>query len=180
MPEIEIRPAIASDIAALVALDHHYTTDHVWQMEVSQDRDSGRLEAAFREMRLPRSVRVDYPRSPNTLTTGWAQLDGMLTATLAGYPIGYIGLALGRLPGVAWATDLVVEREVRRKGIGTGLLLAAAEWAAAHEHHGLMLEMQTKNHPAIRLAGKLGFEFCGYNDIYYQNREIGIFFHKSF
>lgn len=180
MPEIEIRPAIASDIAALVALDHHFTTDHVWQMEVNRERETGVIEVAFREIRLPRSVRADYPRLPTALNSGWAQLDGLLTATLAGHPIGYIGIALGKLPKTAWITDLVVEREVRRKGIGTGLLLAARDWAAATDCFGLTLEMQPKNYPMIRMAAKLGFEFCGYNDIYYGSQGTGIFFHKSF
>jgi len=47
------------------------------------------------------------------------------------------------------------------------------------ESHNLVLEMQPKNHPAIQLALKLGFEFCGYNDRHYVNHEIGIFFGKS-
>jgi RimJ/RimL family protein N-acetyltransferase len=39
--------------------------------------------------------------------------------------------------------------------------------------------MQPKNYPAIQLALKLGFELCGFNDRYYANHEIGIFFAKS-
>lgn len=180
VPEIEIRPATASDIADLIALDHHYTTDHVWQMDLSRDRETGTIETTLREVRLPRSVRVDYPRPPAALNSGWARLDGLLTASLAGHPIGYVGLALGRLPHTAWITDLVVEKEVRRKGIGTGLLLAALDWAAAAECSGLMLEMQLKNVPMIRMAEKLGFDFCGYNEIHYGNLGAGLFFFKSF
>jgi hypothetical protein len=29
------------------------------------------------------------------------------------------------------------------------------------------------------MAQKLGFEFCGYNDRYFANRDIGLFFAKS-
>jgi GNAT superfamily N-acetyltransferase len=178
MPEIEIRPALAGDIPSLVGLDHHYATDHVWQMEFNQDRDQGQVSAGFRQMRLPRSVRVEYPRPISSLTAGWERLSELLVAELAGHPIGYTGLALDRMPQAAWVADLVVDRELRRNGIGSGLLLAAGEWAASMGCSGLMLEMQPKNYPAIRLASKLGFEFCGYNEHYYNNHEIGIFFYK--
>jgi hypothetical protein len=36
--------------------------------------------------------------------------------------------------------------------------------------------MQPKNYPAIHFAYKLGFEFSGYNDQYYRDQEIAIFF----
>jgi ribosomal protein S18 acetylase RimI-like enzyme len=43
----------------------------------------------------------------------------------------------------------------------------------------MVLEMQPKNYPAIQLAQKLGFDFCGYNDRYYANRDIALFFAKG-
>lgn len=179
MPEIEIRPAIASDISGLVALDHHYTSDHVWQMDFNHDWEAGQVMATFRQVRLPRAVRVEYPRSPRSLEVEWAQRSAILVAVLAGQPVGYAGLALGRAPYTAWMTDLVVDRPVRGKGIGTGLALAATEWAASMQCRNLAMEMQPKNYPAIQFASRLGFEFCGYNDLYYPNHEIGIFFCKS-
>jgi RimJ/RimL family protein N-acetyltransferase len=38
--------------------------------------------------------------------------------------------------------------------------------------------VQSKNVPAIRLAQKSGFEFCGYNDQYYLNKDVALFFAK--
>jgi GNAT superfamily N-acetyltransferase len=92
--------------------------------------------------------------------------------------IGYAGLILDRITNSTWVSDLVVDKPLRRKGIGSALLLAAAEWAATKESHNLVLEMQPKNNPAFQLAFKLGFEFCGYNDLYYADHEIGVFFRK--
>ena len=60
MPEIDIRPAIATDIKILVAIDHNYSTDYVWQMEIQAEEE--KIGVNFREIRLPRSVRVEYPR----------------------------------------------------------------------------------------------------------------------
>jgi ribosomal protein S18 acetylase RimI-like enzyme len=42
----------------------------------------------------------------------------------------------------------------------------------------IILEMQPKNYPAIKLTQKLGFELCGYNDHYYANQDIALFFSK--
>jgi RimJ/RimL family protein N-acetyltransferase len=52
------------------------------------------------------------------------------------------------------------------------------EWAENMDSFNLVLEMQPKNYPALRLALKMGFELCGYNDRYYPNREVGLFFAK--
>ena len=58
MPEIEIRPANAADITALVGIDHDYVSDHVWQMEIQQDSGPGaadyRIDIHFRQVQLPR------------------------------------------------------------------------------------------------------------------------------
>jgi len=174
MPEIEIRPAIASDIPALMALDHNYSSDHVWQMEV-QGEDVG-IGIRFRQIKLPRSVRVDYPRPNDTLADDWTQRSGLLVALLQGEPVGYISLMLNISPLTAWVTDLVVMRRLRRQGIGSTLVLAAQEWGAGRDCRKIVLEMQPKNYPAIRLAMKLGFEFCGYNDRYFANHDIALFF----
>jgi ribosomal protein S18 acetylase RimI-like enzyme len=179
MPQIEIRPAVAADIPALAALDHRYTTEYVWQMELNQDREQGEIAISFRQMRLPRQVRVDYPRLPLRPEDGWTRSSGLLVGMLDERPVAYIGLSLDRLPGSAWITDLVVDRSHRRQGIGGALALAGGEWAVHNDRYSLVMEMQPKNHPAIQLASKLGFEFCGYNDTYYPNREIGIFFYKA-
>ncbi len=115
MPEIEIRPAISADIPALIAIDHHFTSENVWQMEIQQDESQ--IAISFREVRLPRSVRVDYPRSPGELADTWTQRSGVLVALLEGEPIGYATLMLELAPLTTWMTDLVVTRRLRRQGI---------------------------------------------------------------
>jgi GNAT superfamily N-acetyltransferase len=177
MPEIQIRPAIDSDIPALKVIDHNYSSDFVWQMEIQSEE--AQVGVSFRQIRLPRSVRVEYPRPPAQLEQDWAQRGGLLVALLDEAPVGYISLMLNIAPVTAWATDLVVVRRFRRQGIGSGLLLAAQEWGSDHACRRLVLEMQPKNYPAIQLAQKMGFDFCGYNDRYYANHDIALFFAKA-
>ncbi|HJW89933.1 MAG TPA: GNAT family N-acetyltransferase [Anaerolineales bacterium] len=177
MPEIEIRPATATDIPVLARLDHSYTSEYAWQMDVQSD--GGQIGAVFHEIRLPRSVRVDYPRSPLALEADWQTRSGLLVARLNDEVVGYSSLAANLTPLTTWMTDLVVTPRLRRKGIGTALLFAAQEWVQGHSlSRRLILEMQLKNYPAIQLAQKLGFDFSGYNDHYFANRDIAIFFAK--
>ncbi len=177
MPEIRIRPAVAGDISHLVALDHDYVSDVVWQMDTTAEENH--VGVSFRQVRLPRSVRVDYPRPPRLLTDEWSGRALLLVALQANEPVGYISAVQGVAPATNWVTDLVVTRHMRHKGVGTALVLSAQEWARQFYPNRMVLEMQPKNFPAISLAQKLGYDFCGYNDRYYLNHDIALFFAKS-
>jgi ribosomal protein S18 acetylase RimI-like enzyme len=177
MPEIEIRPATADDVPNLVALDHNYSSEYVWQMEISAEEKH--TDISFRQVRLPRSVRVEYPRHASGLADDWNSRSGLLVAVLEGELAGYCSLMLNMVPLTTWMTDLAVKRRLRRQGIGSGLVLAAQEWGMNHASRYLVLEMQPKNYPAIQMAQKLGFDLCGYNDRYYANHDIALFFAKS-
>jgi GNAT superfamily N-acetyltransferase len=176
MPEIRIRPAVAGDISHLISLDHDYVSDTVWQMDVTAEENH--VGVSFRQVRLPRSVRVDYPRPPRILADEWSSRALLLVALLANEPVGYISSIQGIAPATNWVTDLVVTRRVRRQGVGTTLILAAQEWARQFYPNRMVIEMQPKNYPAICLVQKLGFDFCGYNDRYYLNHDIALFFSK--
>ena len=84
MPEIEIRPPTSLDIPRLIDIDHDYLSDHVWQMELQQDsgpKPSDLLvEIIFRQQKLPRSVRVPYPRDPSILAKDWKERACLLVA----------------------------------------------------------------------------------------------------
>jgi GNAT superfamily N-acetyltransferase len=178
MPEIQIRPAMAADIPALAALDHDYVSDHVWQMDIDQPEE-GQVAISFRAVQLPRSVHVTYPRDPAALVKEWKERSGVLAAVFQTELVGYISLVQNMAPATSWVTDLVVMRRMRRQGIGSALVLAAREWARQQGSYRLVLEMQPKNYPAICLAAKLCFDLCGYNDRYYTNHDIALFFGKS-
>ena len=174
MPEIEIRPTISSDIHEFIRFEHSYQTSYVWQMErVVED---SQISLSFREIRLPRLVRVDYPRPIELLEQKWSQRLAMLTATMEQVPVGYIRLEDHFSPNTVWVTDMVVRQSERRQGIGTGLLIAAQQWAVERNLKRMILSVQSKNYPAICMAQKLGYEFCGYNDHFYANRDIALYF----
>jgi ribosomal protein S18 acetylase RimI-like enzyme len=177
MMEIEIRPTIAPDLPRLMGMDHSTMTDYVWQLEFR--REGSQMQAVFREVRLPRPITVTYPHNPYALADEWTNKSLMLTALQGQNPVGYLCLLEHSRAALAWITDLVVWREARRQGVGSALITAAQAWASGRGDRRLMLEMQSKNVPAIRLAQKHGFEFCGYNDHYYLTQDVALFFAKN-
>lgn len=174
MPEIEIRPFQEDDIPLLISLDHSYKTNYVWQLDFNQDE--GQITTSFREIRLPRPIQVAYPRNSEALLKTGVTGMTLLVAVLKGSVVGYINISEEISPSSAWVTDIVISPLYRRKGIASALILAAEDWARKRNNRRMILEMQSKNTPAIRMATKLGFEFCGYNDHYYSNQDIALFF----
>jgi len=173
----EIRPVIASDLSRLIALEHSSLSDYVWQLELR--REPNQITVNFREVRLPRSVEVKYPRNPAALADDWNKRDAILVAVEAGVPVGYITLSEEHTSAIAWVTDLVVTSDQRRKGAGSALLNAGQDWALKRGARRLVLEMTSKNEGGIRLAQKFGFEFCGYNDQYYPTQDVSLFFGRA-
>jgi len=173
MSEIHVRNTISTDLSRLAALDHAVQTDYVWQMDLR--REAAQVEAGFHEVRLPRSVRVEHPRPGAELPDTW-HLTPMQTALAGMEPIGYIRFNEKMVAQTVWVSDLVVGREWRRKGIARQLLASVEVWARQQGLRRAVVEIQSKNAPAIHLAQKLGYEFCGYNDAYYPTRDIALFF----
>ena len=178
MPEVQIRPAVATDIPILMAIDHSCQTDYVWQMDILHE--NGQAGAVFREIRIPRTVTVPYPRQVSTLFETWNRRSGLLTSMIGDEVIGYIRMNDLVHPHTAWLSDMVVSPRYRRQGVGTALVLAAQSWAVERKNKRVLLEMSSKNHPAISMAKKMGYEFCGYNDRYYETKDIALFFGHSF
>ena len=177
MSSFEIRPVVTSDLSRLVALDHSSSSDYVWQLDLR--REPNQVTVIFREVRLPRSVEVKYPRNPLALADTWKQHDAILVAAQADEPVGYICLKEYPASTTAWITDLEVAPQWRRRGAGSALLAAGQAWAAERQARRLVLEVISKNEAAIRLAQKFGFEFCGYNDQYYPNQDVALFFGRA-
>ena len=177
MPQVQVRPAASADLPVLTALDHSYSTEYVWQMETRPGEAGGdSIGVAFRQVRLPRSVRVSPPRDPQALTEAWNRRVCFLVAEEGGHLQGYLNLSVANVPGTAWIADLGVERRFRRAGVGSVLLAAALQWGRAHDLQRVILETQSKNYPAISFAQKHGLVFCGYNDRYYPNQDVALFF----
>jgi GNAT superfamily N-acetyltransferase len=178
-----LRSAAPADIGACLALDADSQTDHVWQMD-EREENGGRV-IRFLTVRLPRVMHLSYPRRRDDLLAAWEGGAGVLVTAngradeeVEESPriTAYCQLEACAWQGAGWISHLVVDRPHRRRGIGTALLQASVLWARREGLHRLLVGVQTKNHPAICFYEKNGFAFCGYNDRYYANRDIALFF----
>lgn len=177
MPEIEIRPAIQDDLVDMIKIDHSYRTDHILKMELIQEDNSIRVE--FRNTRLPREMKINYPRNEEDLITSWNKCTLILVGRIKGKIVSYIGIEEFRSSGIVKVVDIVVTTTNRRQGIASGLLLATENWASKHSNGIIVLEMQIKNNPMINLSRKLGYSFCGFQNNYFLNHDLGLFFEKQ-
>jgi len=178
MAEVKVRTAVSPDFSLLSAFDHTVKTETVWQMD--RIVENGFEAANFREIRLPRPIRVNYPYALDNLLDRSKSVSVVLLACLDEVPVGYIGISTIQSVSTSWIRDLAVHERWRRRGFASVLLRAAHDWSIQRDIHRLTMEMSTKNYPAVCLARKLGFEFCGYNEYYYTNNDIALFFTRFF
>lgn len=165
------------DLQECSKFDASYTTEYVWQMDAHVA--NGEIRVTFYHVRLPRSMRVTYPRDAEALMADWRLRDALLVAERDSITLGYVSLGAQPAQRAAQIGDLVVKRTDRRRGVGSALIGAAMRWARERDLKQIVVEAQTKNHPAISLLNKLGFTFCGFNDRHYLNQDIAIFFSRA-
>ncbi len=171
---MNIRPAQARDLEAILALDPSFETDYVWQMEST--RVAGVNSIVFRVTRLPRTMRVACVAQPDSLLEHFERGECFLVAEEEGAIRGFVDATTEPWKQLVWINQLTVSPDRRRRGIGSALLRNALSWAQDQSATTVMVEARTKNHPATALFQKHGFAFCGFNDHYYSNRDIAIFF----
>lgn len=176
MPEIEVRTGTVDDFESLSAIEHGYNSEHVWQVNLNATSESA--GAVFQRIRLPRRIFVPYPRQRKTIFSKIGQEEDFLIAVLADQSVGYIKTSKEENAEVARVLDLVVSTPFRRQGIASGLVLAMMEYIRHQNCHTMVLQMQSKNDPAISMAFKLGFYFCGFMDHFFPNNDLSLFFSR--
>ena len=166
-----------TELAGCTALDHSYTTDYVWQVDMREDQDSTTVR--FRVIHLPRAMAVDYPHGTEALLRSWKERDCFLVAVSGDVLLGYVNMRIQPDGVRGWIHDLVVGKPFRRRRIGSALLEQACYWAEIHGITRVTIELQTKNYPGIQFVVAQGFTFSGYNDAHYLNRDIAVFFSRN-
>jgi ribosomal protein S18 acetylase RimI-like enzyme len=165
------------DLAACLALDGSYETEYVWQVIQQQEEDQ--VVTRLRTVHLPRPMRVPYPSWGEALLAHQERGDLILVAAEATEVRGYIDQEVWPDQSIAWIHHLVVGPAYRRQGIGTALLARAMQHARQQGLLHMMTVVQSKNYPAICFLEKNGFDFCGYNERFYRNQDIALYFGRG-
>jgi ribosomal protein S18 acetylase RimI-like enzyme len=75
--------------------------------------------------------------------------------------------------GFGYVDDIVVDRTVRRHGVGAALMEQAKQWGLDKGLPGLRLETQDNNVAACRLYARCGFELAGFDRRLYHSLHPG-------
>jgi ribosomal-protein-alanine N-acetyltransferase len=145
-PGIYIRPAKETDLPGVVALERSVAEAPHWpEKEYSAMIDQGQGTGNL----IKRCLLIAEAEGP-----------------LLGFGVGkMIGIAYER---IAELESIVVEKDVRRRGVGKALCAAVAAWSRQQSAPGLELEVRMGNEAAIALYTSLGFEVTGRRRAYYQ------------
>ena len=182
MPEtrasILVRDGTEDDIAACLALDSRFETDAVMQVYLNGTSAHG-WDIGLQRQRLPRSVELSQPVHRTLIRSAIDEHDCFLVAQDRDDESVLQG-CLVLIPDEAHAFGriqaLIVATRARRQKVGMRLLAAAGVWAREHHLSRLQAEVHTKNAPAIQFLESVGFSFCGFNDRYFSDESIALFF----
>jgi ribosomal protein S18 acetylase RimI-like enzyme len=200
---VEIRIAEDEDLHSCLTLDDSYTTTHTWQVEAVRGEPGSApfqmntsvtlgdspLSVTFRPVKLPRARKITGPLA-NAAKDGsesthiariqsWRAADLVLVAQQGSKLCGYLVLTVVPGSGIGWISSLVTANSMRRQGIGSMLMAAARRWARYEQGQNIrafMLEIPTKNFPAVAFCRKEGFNFCGYTDYSFSNADLVLLF----
>lgn len=170
-----VRDALEADVEACLKLDHAYDTDYVWQVTFLPLSPGYQL--TLRPERLPRGVNLTHAVSAERLQAA-VKAHQLLLATERDTEqlLAYAVVRHDPYNAIVTVCDLVVDRAVRRCGLGSRFFAVLRRWAAAHQARFLACEVQHKNYPAIQFCLRQGLEFSGMNDKYFADHEIALFF----
>lgn len=178
---MELRPAELTDLADCVAMPRAVSSNYVWQLTIGRDPAASLATSGYSMalhcLRLPRQVVVEPPGEA---------LDGVWASAIAAFVAsddtglgGYIVLTPAEERSAATVARLVVATQLRRRGIGSGLLRMAASWAASEGLNGINAHCSARNHPAVAFYTRSGFTFSGYSEAYYPRGEVALFWQRG-
>ena len=173
------RDATDRDLSACLELDHMYETEYVWQMRIHNEGHQQQI--TFQRERLPRFLDAEWPINNHRLQLALPPEHCFLIAEDRENHevIGYLTMRHDPIYGVGRLQDVVVSRPHRRQKIGTRLMNVARQWAVNKQIATLTAELQTQNFPGILFCQASGLSFCGFNDHYFPNQDIAVFFSET-
>ena len=171
-----IRRVRDGDWEACLAVDLSYKTEYAWQMETPGHSDE--WGAHFRKVHLPRRLRMEHPIPEECRVKHWAASDQFWVAAEHRDVIGLIAIDLDLTRHQARISDLGVDADHRRQGVGTALLQRATQWCVRHRIPQLVLSCPLKAEPAIQFAAHHRFNFGGFQEDYWPGHEVALFFYQ--
>ncbi|MFN8529985.1 MAG: GNAT family N-acetyltransferase [Anaerolineae bacterium] len=180
-PGIVIRDGMEADLPRCLELDHSYSTDTVWQMQMYHEEHLDEYQISLRRERLPRTIEVSRSGDETHLRLALPADQCFLVAVNRDTDqiVGYLTMMHNAIHHIGDVQEIVIDRPHRRSEVGTRLVNVARRWAKEHQIIRMTVHTQTKNYPAMAFLQQLGFTFCGFNDRFFPNQDIAVFFTQS-
>ncbi len=147
-PNVEVRTATVDDLDAVVELYAAVAEEGRW---IGAEAPVDKVE---RRARFESSIRRDDAEF--FVATDDDRIVGELGIEVAGYGVAEFGM--------------MVAADARGRGVGSGLLSAAIEWARGAGAHKVGLQVWPHNEAAIALYRKFGFDEEGRLRRHYRRR----------
>lgn len=177
MAEIEIGAATIDEYPQIAQIDLSFDSEYVWKTQMLEELDS--FESSFQRIRLPKKIHVSFQAyNPATLESLIMQRE-ILSVRYEDRVIGYLRLEQDETVNRLILKTGGIVPEYRGKGIGSVLLDRVAEIARHNNIRSLVCMVQAKNDPAVRFLMGRGFVFSGYQEFFFRNMEIGLFFSRN-
>jgi ribosomal protein S18 acetylase RimI-like enzyme len=167
---MHIRRPTLHDLNECVKLDPAFITQRVWQMILNVE--SANIQVGFQLAPLPRPLTLPGVPISDALLQSWQRGDCMYASRQDATITGFIHLAPDPAKRMGRLEHHIVHRDLRRQGIGSALLETALQWSRDHHLRSLIVEVNTKNHPAIAFYTHHGFAFSGFHERFYSDQEI--------
>jgi ribosomal-protein-alanine N-acetyltransferase len=166
-PEFQLRPALAADLDAIVALERATPTASRWSPAVYAAALASAAEAETAPPQAP------APRRCLIVAHTGGSLAGFAVGSAPPSPrVPAAGLGLQpRLSQVAELETVVVATSARRVGIGRALCTAVLVWCRAQGATAVVLEVRADSAGTIALYAALGFILAGRRPHYYRDPE---------
>ena len=97
--------------------------------------------------------------------------DAIEVAVLNGDVIGFAHIQVWAWNHVAWVGDILIEEQLRNRGIGSQLLQRIEE-RARELGCKVIMDSPPMTHPAVNYYIKRGYRICGFNDRYYADTDV--------
>ena len=177
MAEIEIGAATIDEYPQIAAIDLSFESDYVWKTQMLEGLDS--FESSFQRIRLPKTIRVSFQAYPPANLDILIRQREVLSVRYEDKIIGYARLEQDETVNRLILKTGGIVPEYRKKGIGTVLMDRIMEIARHNNIRSVICMVQAKNDPAIHFLLSKGFIFSGYQEFFFRNMEIGLFFSKN-
>ena len=174
--EPTIRPLTEADIPRLAEIRAGFVSDTALRVE----RLGNGFEVGWRlvEYRLPEPFNKGHAYDFDANEQAAIRLrlrrgDGLhLVVEWRGRIAGLLEVTPQDWNNTAWVWNLMLDRAVRRQGVGRELFARAVAWARQAGYRALVFETQTNNVPACRFYLALGCRLDGLRETLYHNDDL--------